>query len=146
MQPKPGSLIKPTLDTRFHIDHEWWERGEEDYRQYLLTHLTPDVREQLARKETYVTFDYIHPLTAEVTQLDELDAALLDASRQPDFINPQTSLIDSVFRVFITNGNHPRTPRELSIETGRNAEIILKTLGGIKVYKGLRPIPTKTES
>lgn len=139
MQPKPGLVIKPMLDTKFHIDHEWWERSEEDYRQYLLTHLSPEMRDLLGRKETYETFDYIHPETGEVNQRDELDAALMDAARQPDFINPQTSLIDSVFRVFIANGNEPRTPRELGVETGRNAETILKTLGGLRIYKGLRP-------
>lgn len=136
---KPSAIVKPTLDTLFHIDYTWWERSEEDLRQYLLTHLPPERREQFLLQDTGERIDYIDPDTAEVRQLDALESALQEAARQPDFINPQTSLIDSVFRVFLANGNRPCTPRELAEATGRSAETILKTIGGLRVYKGLRP-------
>ncbi|XWX04744.1 hypothetical protein VZO05_04140 [Aggregatilineales bacterium SYSU G02658] len=140
MQPhKPSTIVKPTLDTLFHIDYSWWERSEEDLRQYLLTHLPPERRDQFTAHETSERIDYIDPETAEVRQLDALESAIQDAARQPDFINPQTSLIDSVFRVFLANGNRPCTPRELAEITGRSAETILKTIGSLRVYKGLRP-------
>ena len=32
---KPGFLIKPTLETKFHIDYSWWEKSSEDLRTYL---------------------------------------------------------------------------------------------------------------
>lgn len=136
---KPGAIVKPTLDTLFHIDYAWWERSDEDLRQYLLTHLPPERREQFQLHDTGERIDYIDPDTAEVRQLDALELALQEAARQPDFINPQTSLIDSVFRVFLANGNRPCTPRQLAEITGRSAETILKTIGGLRVYKGLRP-------
>lgn len=140
MQPsKPALIVKPTLDTKFHIDYDWWNRGEEDLDQYLLTHLPPDRRGLITTGEERSIVDYVHPETGEVFRYDELKLAIQEAAHQPDFINPQTSLIDSVFRVFLANGNQPRTPRELATDTGRNPDIILKTLGGIKVYKGLRP-------
>ncbi|PMB48273.1 hypothetical protein CEN41_01705 [Fischerella thermalis CCMEE 5330] len=140
MQPnKPSTIVKPTLDTQFHIDYTWWERSEEDLRQYLLTHLPPERRDQFIANESSERVDYIDPETAEVRELDALESAIQEAARQPDFINPQTSLIDSVFRVFLANGNRPCTPRELAEATGRSAETILKTIGSLRVYKGLRP-------
>jgi hypothetical protein len=141
MQPgRPSALIKPTQDTKFHIDYEWWQREGEDLRPYLLTHLPPEKRAYFLNKtEVDQILDYIHPETGEVFRLDELGLALQEAARSADFINAQTSLVDSVFRVFLANGNVPRTPRELAKDTGRDAATILKTLGGIKVYKGIRP-------
>jgi len=149
MQPlpgKPSSLVKPTLDTKFHIDYEWWQRSEEEYRSYLLTHLPAEKRALFSAQAEERVVDYIHPETGEVFQLDELGLAIQEAAKQADFINPQTSLVDSVFRVFLANGNLPRTPRELAQDTGRDAQTILKTLGGMKVYKGLRPLIAHSEA
>jgi hypothetical protein len=144
MQPgKSGTLIKPTLDTRFHIDYDWWQREQpKDLRPYLLSHLPPDRREHLQKQEVDRVLDYVHPDTGEVFRLDELGLAIQEAARQPDFINPQTSLVDSIFRVFLSNGNLPRSPRELAIDTRRDAQTILKTVGGMKIYKGIRPYRT----
>lgn len=148
MQPaKPNLLVKPTPDTKFHIDYEWWQRSEEDLRLYMLTHLSPEKRDELAGKEATTTLvDYIHPQTGEVFQLDELGCAIQDASQSSDFINAQTPLVDSVFRIFLKNGNHPQTPRELATVTGRDANTILKTLGGTKIYKGIRPYVATTSN
>lgn len=142
MQPgKPSTLVKPTLDTKFHIDYDWWaNESENDLRPYLLTHLLPEKREYFQTKtEADQVLDYVHPETGEVFQLDELGWAIQAAARQPDFINPQTSLVDSVFRVFLVNGNLPLSPRELAEATGRDAQTILRTFGTTKVYKGIRP-------
>jgi hypothetical protein len=137
--PKVGAVLKPTLDTKFHIDYSWWERSDENLRTYLLTHLPPERREHFQTSKSEDLFDYINPETGAVLQLDELGLAIQETAQSADFINPQTSLIDSVFRVFLMNGNRPRTPRELEIDTGKPADTILKTLGGIKIYKGIRP-------
>jgi hypothetical protein len=139
-KPKPSTLIKPTLDTKFQIDYDWWERENNDLRAYMLTHLAPEVREKFTESEQDQVVDYIDPHTGEVFQLDELGLALQEAAKTEDFINPQTSLVDSVFRVFLANGNTPRTPKELEEDTQRDARTILKTFGGIRVYRGIRPI------
>lgn len=143
MQPgkKSSTLVKPTLDTKFHIDYDWWERENNDLRSYMLTHLPPDLREQFDESREDRVVDFVDPETGEVTQLSELEIALQQAAQRDDFINPQTSLVDSVFRVFLANGNDPRTPRELEDDTGRDARTILKTFGGIRVYRGIRPTP-----
>jgi hypothetical protein len=83
--------------------------------------------------------DYIDPETGEVTQLDELGLAIQLAAKDPNFINPQTSLVDSLFRVFLANGNQPLNAHEMAEQTGRSAQVILKTLSGGRIYKGIRP-------
>ena len=65
--------------------------------------------------------------------------AIKMAAYDPNFINPHTSLVDSIFRVFLANGNQPTSPRALEEATGRPASLILKTLAGSRIYKGIRP-------
>ncbi|MGQ9888561.1 MAG: hypothetical protein ACUVSX_08740 [Aggregatilineales bacterium] len=136
---KPSVLIKPTLDTPFYVDYSWWERSEEDLDTYLLSHLLPEQRNALSQATERRKIDYIDPDTGEVLQLDELTLAIRLAAADPNFISPQTSLVDSVFRVFLANGNVPLTPRELAQQTGRDANTILRMLSGTRIYKGIRP-------
>jgi hypothetical protein len=138
---KPSALIKPTLDTKFYIDYSWWDRNNDglDLRTYLLSHVLPEQRERISQTAEQRVVDYIDPQTGEVMQLDELQLAIKLAAEDPNFINPQTSLVDSIFRVFLANNNTPLSPRELAERTGRDANTILKTLGGMRIYKGIRP-------
>lgn len=136
---KPSALIKPTLDTKYHIDYDWWERTGEDLRTYLLSHLPPEQREKIASSGENRVIDFVEPETGEVYQLDELRAALQQAAKDPDFINSHIALVDCIFRVFIANGNQPLSPNELAERINRPASLILKTLSGARVYKGIRP-------
>ncbi len=136
---RSGFLVKPTLRTRFFIDYEWWQRSREDLRIYLLSHIQPTQREQLAGQPEEHLIDYIDPDTGEVFRMNELALAVRQAAAATNFINPQTSLVDSVFRVFLANNNQPRTPLQLAETTGRNATTILKTFGSTRIYKGVRP-------
>lgn len=136
---KPSMLMKPTLDTRFHIDYDWWERtAGEDLRIYLLSHLPQEQRDSITQN-TQSTVDYIDPETGEVSQVDELTLRLRIAAESPDFITPETSLVDGVFRVLLRNGNTPVSSRELAELTDRPAATILKMLSGAQIYKGIRP-------
>lgn len=136
---KPSALIKPTIDTLYHIDYSWWDRSGEDLRTYLVSHLPPDQREQLNQATENHVVDYVDPDTGEVFQLTELNLAIQEAAKDHDFINPHTSVVDSIFRVFLANGNEPQSPRNLAERIGRPASLILKTLSGGRVYKGIRP-------
>ncbi|MEM6529544.1 MAG: hypothetical protein AAF653_14700 [Chloroflexota bacterium] len=138
----PG-LVRNNQDTRFHIDYDWWENNNAALRNYLLTHIQDeDVRERLAQSDEGSVVDYIHPETAEVFKSDELDRALQQAARRDDFIDPQASMVDNIFRVFLKNGNKPLTPRELEPYVNKTAPVILKTIGGTKIYNGIRPVST----
>ena len=144
MQPstqKPSAIVKPTTNTKFHIDYSWWETGGEDLRTYILSQLLPEQREQLANSSEERVMDYIDPDTGEVFQVDELGLAVQIAAKAPDFINPQIALIDSIFRVFLANDNTPLSPNELSqLLPWKPSRTILATLGGRQIYLGIRPV------
>jgi hypothetical protein len=50
------------------------------------------------------------------------------------------ALVDSAFRVFLSNGNKPLNANELGEILNRPADTILRTFSGFRVYKGIRPI------
>jgi hypothetical protein len=137
---KSSTVVKPTLKTKFHIDYDWWERENNDLRAYMLTHLPSEMREKFVGRDEFEVVDYIDPETGEVQRLDELGLAIQESAKREDFITVQTSLVDSVFRIFLSNGNTPRSPKELEADTGRDARTILKTFGSIRVYRGIRPV------
>ena len=137
---KPSALVKPTLSTRFHIDYDWWNRSPEDLRYYLLSHLRPEQRARVAELPESEVVDYIDPQTGEVHRMDAIQLAIHEASQDADFIDEHTSLVDIVFRVLLKFNNRPMTPAEIAEYASRDAETILKTIGGRQIYKGIRPV------
>ena len=135
--------IKPDLETKFHIDFDWWEKKGRDLRVYLQSHLCPECKATYTNHRGNVEVDWIDPDTAEVTRVDALWQSLrTHCSSRPDFIGDNTPLTDAVFRVFLINGNEPLSAAELREILGRyTPETILRTLGGRKIYKGIRPMP-----
>jgi hypothetical protein len=134
---RPPRLIKPTLDTKFHIDYSWWDRQERELRVYMMSFLPEEHRQLLEEAEELEEVDYVDPDTAEVTRIDPLQQAVKEATREADFAH--TSLVDAVFRVFVLNNNTPLSPNELSDLIGRPPMTILRTLSGTRVYRGIRP-------
>ena len=133
-------LVRPTLDTRFHIDFGWWEKAERDWEVYLRSHLCDLHKAAYADLETSSVVDSVDPVTAEVTRVPGIQHIMIThCSHQPDYTTPQTTLVDAVFRVFMANSNTPRSSRELAEQLGRQAPTILKTFSGPRVYKGIRP-------
>ena len=134
------SLVKPTLDTCFRIDFDWWQQKDRDWRIYLRNYLCPEHQQAFAGIDVDDRVDWVDPATAEVQRVDGLQHVLIThCAKQPSFITQQTTLVDSVFRLFLSNGNTPLTPEELSEQLGRDSRTILRTLSGTRVYKGLRP-------
>jgi hypothetical protein len=133
-------LVKPSLSTRFHIDYDWWRRNEREWRVYLLSHLCPEHRSSLESVADGTRIDWIDPNTGEVHTIDGIQHALIShCSLQPEYISPHTTLVDAVFRLFLANGNSPLMVSEIAEKIGRPANIILRTLSGVRVYKGIRP-------
>jgi hypothetical protein len=134
------SLVKPTIHTRFHIDFNWWSHNDRDWRVYLRNFLCPEHQASFANVDISEQVDWIDPDTAEVLKVDGLQNILIThCAKQHAFIGQQNTLVDSVFRVFLANGNIPLSPEELAGQLGRDANIILRTISGPRVYKGLRP-------
>jgi hypothetical protein len=137
---RPRTLARPTLTTRFHIDYNWWDRADRELDVYLRSHLCSVHQEAYSEMEGDAKVDTIHPETAEVTRVLGIQHTLIThCAVQDDYLTPQTTLVNAVFRVFLANGNNPLTPEELGDKLSRPARTILRTLSGQRVYKGIRP-------
>jgi hypothetical protein len=140
MDSKRSSLVKPELTTPFKIDFEWWKNHDRDWRVYLRSFLCDEHREMYESLESGEMIDWVDPETGEVTQVDGLQHILIThCAKQENFLTSRTALVDSVFRVFLSNGNKPLTPEQLGDKLNRPASTILQTFSGFRVYKGIRP-------
>ena len=137
---KRSSLVKPSINTPFHVDFEWWKKNERDWHVYLRSLLCAEHQETFANVEQGQTIDWVDPATAEVKPVEGVQNALMThCVKQPDFLTQQTALVEAVFRLFLSNGNVPMSSSDLSARLQRPAETILRTLAGPRVYKGIRP-------
>ncbi|MBT3336722.1 MAG: hypothetical protein HN855_15900 [Anaerolineae bacterium] len=142
-EKKAFSFIKPDLDTPFHIDFAWWQQNDRDWRVYLRSLMCAEHQEVFTNWQDDEMLDWVDPETAEVKVVDGFQHTLMmHCALAPDFLTAKTSLVESVFRLFLINGNQPKSARELSEELGRPEMTILKTLAGLRVYRGLRPCST----
>ncbi len=140
-QGKRFSLIKPTLQTPFHIDFEWWRQNERDWHVYLRSLLCAEHQSLLANVEEGQVIDWVDENTAEVRQVDGIQHTLMThCARLPDFLTQQTALVEAVFRLFLVGGNQAMSAEDLSKRLNRPANTILATLAGPRIYKGLRPV------
>jgi len=138
---KKYSLIKPNIETPFHIDFDWWKQHDSNWRVYLQGCLCQEHSDSFTSLDSDVLIDQIDPVTAEVRQIDGLQHVVMNhCALQIDFISDKTSLVDAVFRTFLANGNKPLSPLELEEKTQRSGITILRTIGGQQVYKGIRPL------
>jgi hypothetical protein len=133
--------VKPTVDTKFSIDFDWWDEKGRNFRVYLLSHLCQECQERYQDYKEADLVDWIDAHTAEVMQVDGLWHSLRTCcSKKPDYTNELTPLTTAIFRVFLANGNEPLTAVELAPMVGRPADTILGTIGGFRVYNGIKPV------
>lgn len=145
VQSKKFSLVKPTLDTPFHIDFEWWQQNDREWRVHLRSLLDEEAQKKFADLiEGDVLVDWVDPETAEVHQVDGLQHVVITyAAQQEDFLEPRITLVEAIFRLLLVNGNAPMSITEIANELGRDAKNILRMLSGVRVYRGIRPVMTK---
>lgn len=140
MEMRRISLVKPTIQTPYQIDYNWWKLNDRDWRVYLIDYLCKEHKQAYAELNFDEQVDWIDPETAEVHQVDGLQHILIShCAKQREFITHQTTLVDAIFRILLANGNSPLTPVELGDQLGRDPTTILRTISGARVYKGLRP-------
>lgn len=140
-QARRPSFLKPSTKTPFHIDFDWWKENERDWQVYLRSLLCLQHQEALASLAEGQMIDWVDEVSAEVKQVDGIQHALMShCARQPEFLTAQTALVEAVFRVFLVNGNQPMSLDDLAVRLKRPANTILSTLGGSRIYKGLRPV------
>jgi hypothetical protein len=135
------SLAKPTLQTKFHIDFDWWSQSDQDWRVYLQSLLCLEHQQAFANFHEDISIDWVDPETAEVQRVDGLQNILIThCAKQPSFITEHTAIVDALFRIFLSNGNEPMSPQQLGERLSRPPLTILNLLSGRQVYRGIRPV------
>jgi len=139
-EQKTFSLIRPTIDTPYHIDFDWWKNHDSNWHIFLLSFLCPEHQQIFQNNPGLSLIDHVDPDSAVVTQVDAIQSILMDhCIKEPNFLNANTTIVDSIFKVFLSNGNQPQSPKELSDKIGKPSDLILRTLSGATVFKGIRP-------
>jgi hypothetical protein len=143
LPPNPAltGFIKPGLDTPFHIDFSWFEKQGLDINVELLSHLCAEHRNAYHGQSLAEKIDWIDWMTGEVKQVEGLHYIISrHCSKQPGYVREASTLVASVFRVFLSNSNQPQTPRQLAPLVNYPETQILRVLSGRLVSKGLRPV------
>ena len=136
-----SSLIKPSKNTKFRIDFDWWKSQDRNWRNSLVSLLCPEHRESFADFSDRTDLDLVDPDTGEVVHGDALTFTLINhCARQENFFSENAPLVDSIFKVFLSNNNQPLDSEELAEIINRPANTILSTIGSTTVYKGIRPV------
>ncbi len=133
--------FRPTLDTKFHIDYDWWDQNNRNFRLYLRDQLCDECRERFSNHIDTENVDWVDPDTGEVRQTDALRECLRTrCANDPEYINERLPLVAACFRIYLANNNTPLSPNELNqLLPWRSAETILKVLRGDQNYLGIRP-------
>ncbi len=139
-----AKYIKPTLETKFHVDFAWWQKKGQNLRSHLQSQACSEAKKLYEELGQDQTFDWINPETGQVFQIDILwHIIYTHCGQEPNFVNAPAPLISTIFRAFIANNNTPLTPIELHEQLQKKTpELILKTIGRRQVYKGIRPVAT----
>lgn len=136
---KPISLVRPSIETPFNIDFDWWQETDSNWRIFLFDFLCAKHQEDFKDKEDTIKIDAVDSETAEIKSVDGFLYELINhCAKQPDFIIETMPLIAKIFRIFLSNGNKPLSSAQLSELANRPAKTILATLTGPQVYKGIR--------
>jgi hypothetical protein len=132
---------RPSLDTKFHIDYDWWTANGKDIRVAVRGQLCPDCQARYPDHRNTEAVDWVDPETAEVMRADALLQCLRsECAGKPGFIGKSNPLVTNVFRVFLLNANQPLTPKELNEQISWQApDSILRTLVAGTIYMGIRP-------
>ena len=136
---KKLSFNKPTPETKFYVDYDWWQESNLDLNAYLFRHLSLDKYINLDPELEEV--DLIDAQTGEVRRVQGFEYMVqTHFSQLSEEYIASASFVDAVFCVLLANGNEPMTAREIAERVQRATDVVLKTLAGPTIYKGIRPI------
>jgi hypothetical protein len=133
------SLVKPDLDTQFHIDYLWWQQNDNEWKVYLRGMLDDELKQKLSLAGEDNNFDWVDSETGEVRQVAALQYFLAIKFSKESQDTQASSMIEAIFRELLKNSNAPLSTIQLAEKLDRPAKTILKTLSGVRVYRGIRP-------
>ena len=142
MEEKKNTFTRPTLNTLFHIDFDWWQENDQNWKSFLKGYLCSYHQKLFTDNgNDDMLGDSIDSDTGEIKKKDILiDIIEKHCSHQEGFLPENGTLTDSVFRLFLSNGNQPLTADQMSTLINRPAGTILKTLSSGRIYRGIKPI------
>lgn len=122
------------VSPRWFIDLDWYQQNSCSFSALASACLCPECRERLGEK---------------LVSAEELLTAIRDCcSKKSGFITPKTAILESIFRLFLANGNQPLDLEELGRQLGeRRGDIyctsteVLSRLLSSNQYYGLRQVP-----
>ncbi len=141
--PRPkitlNKVKRATAETPFYIDFDWWDDSNLDMRTYLMTRL--ELGEDVSLDAEFDKVDLIDSRTGEVHQVDGFQYIVQAYFHQvPDDFLTNASLVDAAFCILLANANQPMTAAEIAERIGRQPDVVVRTLGGPKIYQGIRPV------
>jgi hypothetical protein len=137
-------LLRPDINTKFHIDYDWWTKQPRDVRILTREHLCPACKDKLGKHIDNDNIDWVDPDTGEITVVDGLTYSVRECcSQRNDYMTRTTPLAASIFRVLIATGNAPLSAVEFHEKIGRSdPDAILRILLGqrVRTHYGIKPI------
>jgi hypothetical protein len=125
-------VIRPDVNTKFHIDLDWWQKSGRDIRVEVYNALCLESRASVPPPEEIRAVDWIDPQTGEVTRVDILwDTLMGHCAHQHDYVTSTMPLTRAILRVLLANGNQPLSATELHqrIRKGTPQSILRVLLG-----------------
>lgn len=117
---------------RWFIDLDWYQSNKRSFFTLAQNCLCPKCRQQLKVEE------------GEIAAADLLKASKNCCSREPGFITGGLPILESIFRLFLANGNQPLDLEELgeqlSERRGRTSVEVLSRLLESDRYYGIRQV------
>ena len=122
--------------SRWFIDLDWYQQARRSFFLLTRSYLCPKCRERLKADKS------------EIPAVELLSAIKDCCSKTPDFITDRLSVLESVFRLLLINGNQPLDPEELGRQLSEwrggdtyrtSAEILSRLLKSDRYY-GLRQV------
>ena len=137
--PQTRKLLRPSINTKFYIDFDWWKENDADWRVFLRGFLCESHQLYFQDQPANIEIDAVNQETGEVTKSDGLLYTLMNhCAKQENFIQDNIPIVAKIFRLLLANGNQPLSPKELESYVNRPARTILVILTGPQGFKGIR--------
>jgi hypothetical protein len=139
-----AKLVRPDINTKFHVDYEAWTDRRRDIRMLIREQLCTECKGKFGSDATAQDIDWVDPNTGEVSVVDGLRYCLRECcSRKEDYISRATPLTAAIFRTLIADGDTQMSAAEIHERIGRSdPKTLLRILLGedMRTHYGVRPI------